>query len=36
MDQAAIESLHSTNERLRPAAYQDVVRFYAALIKNVQ
>jgi carboxypeptidase PM20D1 len=36
MDQAAIESLHGTNERLRPAAYQDVVRFYAALIKNVQ
>jgi carboxypeptidase PM20D1 len=36
MDQAAIESLHGTNERLRPAAYQDVVRFYAALIQNMQ
>jgi len=35
MDQAAIESLHGTNERLRPAAYQDVVRFYAALLKNM-
>lgn len=35
MDQAAIESLHGTNERLRPGAYQDVIRFYAALIKNL-
>ena len=35
MDQAAIESLHGTNERLRPSAYQQVVRFYAALIKNM-
>lgn len=36
MDQAAIESLHGTNERLRPAAYQELIRFYAALIKNMQ
>lgn len=36
MDQAAIESLHGTNERLRPAAYQALIRFYAALIRNVQ
>jgi carboxypeptidase PM20D1 len=36
MDQAAIESLHGTNERLRPAAYQEVIRFYAALLKNMQ
>ncbi|GAA4498405.1 M20 family peptidase [Hymenobacter ginsengisoli] len=36
MDQAAIESLHGTNERLRPAAFQEVIRFYAALIKNMQ
>jgi carboxypeptidase PM20D1 len=36
MDQAAIESLHGTNERLRPGAYQDVIRFYAALIKAMQ
>jgi carboxypeptidase PM20D1 len=36
MDQAAIESLHGTNERLRAAAYQDVIRFYAALIRNTQ
>ncbi len=35
MDQAAIESLHGTNERLRPSAYQNLIRFYAALIKNV-
>jgi carboxypeptidase PM20D1 len=35
MDQTAIESLHGTNERLRPGAYQDVIRFYAALIKNM-
>jgi len=34
MDQAAIESLHGVNERLRPSAYQDVIRFYAALIRN--
>lgn len=36
MDQAAIESLHGPNERLRPGAYQDVIRFYAALIRNTQ
>ncbi|RYY12126.1 MAG: M20/M25/M40 family metallo-hydrolase, partial [Cytophagaceae bacterium] len=36
LDQAAIESLHGTNERLRPAAYQQVIRFYAALIRNMQ
>ncbi|WP_254244183.1 M20/M25/M40 family metallo-hydrolase [Hymenobacter sp. BRD128] len=36
MDQAAIESLHGTNERLHPSAYQEVIRFYAALIKNLQ
>jgi carboxypeptidase PM20D1 len=36
MDQATIESLHGTNERLRPAAYQELIRFYAALIKNMQ
>ena len=36
LDQAAIESLHGTNERLRPAAYQEVIRFYAALIQNMQ
>jgi carboxypeptidase PM20D1 len=35
MDQAAIESLHGTNERIRPDAYQELVRFYAALIQNV-
>lgn len=35
MDQAAIESLHGTNERLRPAAYQQLIRFYAALIQNM-
>ena len=35
MDQAAIESLHGTNERLRPAAYLNLIRFYAALIRNV-
>jgi carboxypeptidase PM20D1 len=36
MDQAAIERLHGPNESLRPAAYQDVIRFYVALIKNSQ
>ena len=36
MDQAAIESLHGTNERLSPAAYQQLIRFYAALIRNMQ
>jgi len=36
MDQAAIESLHGTNERLRPGAYQQLIQFYAALIKNMQ
>ncbi|MGI4863175.1 MAG: M20 family peptidase [Janthinobacterium lividum] len=35
MDQQAIESMHGTNERLRPAAFQDVIRFYAALIQNM-
>jgi len=35
LDQAALESLHGTNERLRPAAYQQLIRFYAALIRNV-
>ena len=35
MDQAARESLHGTNERLRPAACQRVMRFYAALIRNM-
>ncbi|WP_223649326.1 M20/M25/M40 family metallo-hydrolase [Hymenobacter psoromatis] len=35
MDQAAIESLHGTNERLRPAAYLTLIRFYAALIRNM-
>jgi carboxypeptidase PM20D1 len=36
MSQAAIESLHGSNERLRASAYQDVIRFYAALIRNTQ
>ena len=36
MAQSDIERLHGTNERLRPDAYQQVVRFYVALIKNVQ
>ena len=36
MAQSDIERLHGTNERLRPDAYQLVVRFYGALIKNVQ
>jgi carboxypeptidase PM20D1 len=36
MSQAAIESLHGPNERLRATAYQDVIRFYAALIRNTQ
>jgi carboxypeptidase PM20D1 len=36
LDQAAIESLHGTNERLRPAAYQQLIRFYATLIRNMQ
>ena len=35
MDQAAIETLHGTNERLSTAAYPQVVRFYAALIRNL-
>lgn len=34
MDQADIERLHGTNERLGVAAYQDVVRFYAALLRT--
>jgi carboxypeptidase PM20D1 len=36
MDQKAIDSMHGTNERLRTTAYPQVVRFYAALIRNVQ
>jgi carboxypeptidase PM20D1 len=36
LDQAAIESLHGINERLRPGAYQQLIRFYAALIRNMQ
>ncbi|MFD1872445.1 M20/M25/M40 family metallo-hydrolase [Hymenobacter bucti] len=36
MDQKAIDSMHGTNERLRAAAYSEVIRFYAALIRNVQ
>jgi carboxypeptidase PM20D1 len=36
LDQAAIESLHGTNERLRPAAYQQLIRFYADLIQQLQ
>ena len=36
MDQAAIESLHGTNERLRVAAYPQLIRFYVALITNFQ
>ena len=35
MDQAAIGSMHGTNERLRVTAYPEVVRFYVALIKNM-
>ncbi len=35
MDQKAIESMHGTNERLRTTAFQDVIRFYAALIRNM-
>ena len=33
---ADIESLHGTNERISPSAYQQLIRFYAALIGNVQ
>ncbi|MGI4835003.1 MAG: M20/M25/M40 family metallo-hydrolase [Janthinobacterium lividum] len=36
VDQAAIESIHGTNERLGVADYQQAIRFYAALIRNVQ
>ncbi|RZK30793.1 MAG: M20/M25/M40 family metallo-hydrolase, partial [Hymenobacter sp.] len=36
MDQKAIDSMHGTNERLGTAALQDVIRFYAALIRNMQ
>ena len=36
LDQAAIESLHGTNERLATAAYPPVVQFYVALIRNMQ
>ena len=36
LNQAAIESIHGTNERISPAGYQQVVRFYAALIENMQ
>ena len=32
----AIESIHGTNERISPAAYQQAIRFYAALIRNAQ
>jgi carboxypeptidase PM20D1 len=34
--QQAIESMHGTNERLRTTNYPDVIRFYAALIQNLQ
>jgi carboxypeptidase PM20D1 len=36
MSQADIERLHGTNERLSTKAYPQVVRFYAALIQNMQ
>ena len=36
INQQAIESLHGTNERIGTAAYQDVIRFYAALVRNMQ
>ncbi|NML64128.1 M20/M25/M40 family metallo-hydrolase [Hymenobacter sp. RP-2-7] len=36
VDQAAIESIHGTNERLGVADYQQAIRFYAALIQNMQ
>ncbi|RZK33071.1 MAG: M20/M25/M40 family metallo-hydrolase [Hymenobacter sp.] len=36
MDQKAIDSMHGTNERVRSADYQKVIRFYAALIRNAQ
>jgi carboxypeptidase PM20D1 len=36
LDQAALESLHGTNERLRVSAYQDVIRFYVTLMQNMQ
>jgi carboxypeptidase PM20D1 len=36
MDQKAIDSMHGTNERLRTTDYPQVIRFYAALIRNVQ
>jgi carboxypeptidase PM20D1 len=36
MDQQAIESMHGTNERLRTTSYPNVIRFYAALIRNLQ
>jgi carboxypeptidase PM20D1 len=36
VNQAAIESIHGTNERLGVANYQQVIRFYAALIQNMQ
>lgn len=36
MNQQAIESMHGTNERLRTTDYPAVIRFYAALIRNVQ
>jgi carboxypeptidase PM20D1 len=35
MDQKAIESMHGTNERLRTTEYPSVIRFYAALIRNL-
>ena len=36
MSQADIETLHGTNERLGVGAYQQVIRFYAALIQEAQ
>ena len=34
MDQADIERLHGTDERIGTAAYQDVIRFYVQLLRN--
>ena len=36
VNQAAIETIHGTNERLGVADYQQAIRFYAALIQNMQ
>ena len=36
MAEADIQRLHGTNERIRVADYQNMVRFYVALIRNVQ